>query len=123
MIDTHVHFNLKQFVNIDEEIKMANINGVNQFIVIGFDLISSIKAIQLSEKYDCIYAVIGCHTSVSGYRDHGWAGRAYRAAKSNHTYRYGARFHHLPRWSDGTFTSYCSGREGLGQRLPQPCAL
>ena len=62
MIDTHAHLNLKDF---DEDrhkvIESAFSNGVEKIICVGFDLKSSQKAVQLSEEFDQIYAVVGFH--------------------------------------------------------------
>lgn len=64
MIDTHVHLNDETYNdNLEEIIKQANINGINKMIVIGYDYNSSIKAIEIAEKYDEIYAMVGLHPS------------------------------------------------------------
>lgn len=61
--DTHVHLNSEQYENIDEIINNALENKVNKMIVIGYDLESSIKAIEIASKYSFIYAAIGIHPS------------------------------------------------------------
>lgn len=64
MIDTHVHLNDEIFKdNLEEIIKQANNNGINKMIVIGYDYKSSLRAIEIAEKYDNIYAIIGLHPS------------------------------------------------------------
>ena len=61
--DTHVHLNSEQYENIDEIIKNALENKVNKMVVIGYDIETSIKAIEIAKKYDFIYASIGIHPS------------------------------------------------------------
>jgi TatD DNase family protein len=62
LIDTHVHLNADQFKeNVDEVIKRALNEGVGKMIVIGFDKPTNLKAIELAEKYDFIYATVGYH--------------------------------------------------------------
>lgn len=60
--DTHAHLNDERF----DEDRENLINSFKEFGItntceIGFDLPSSKKAIELSEKYDFIYAVVGVH--------------------------------------------------------------
>lgn len=62
MIDAHCHLNSLELINnIDSTIKEANKNGVNAFIVSGWDLESSKIAVKLAETYPNIYAAIGIH--------------------------------------------------------------
>lgn len=61
--DTHVHLNSEQYENIDEVINNALMNKVTKMIVIGYDVQSSLKAIEIAEKYNFIYASIGIHPS------------------------------------------------------------
>ena len=62
MIDTHAHLNLKEFDQDRQKvIESALSNGVEKIICVGFDLESSQKAVQLSEEFDQIYAVVGFH--------------------------------------------------------------
>ena len=64
MIDTHCHINDKAFnEDVEGYIKDANAQGVTHFICVGYDLKSSIKAVNLSKKYSCIYAAVGIHPS------------------------------------------------------------
>lgn len=64
MIDSHCHLNDKRFSqNVEQVIKKAKENGVKQFLVVGYDLFSSLKAVKLSEKYVEIYAAVGIHPS------------------------------------------------------------
>lgn len=60
--DTHVHLNADQFQDdVEEVIDRAKASGVTTMVVVGFDRPTIEKAINLSEKYDCIYAAIGWH--------------------------------------------------------------
>jgi TatD DNase family protein len=61
MIDTHIHLNHIKIKNVDEAINNARLAGVKKMVVVGFDYLSSKKAIQLSEQYSEVYAAIGCH--------------------------------------------------------------
>lgn len=61
--DTHVHLNSEQYENVDEIVNNALENGVNKMVVVGYDLETSLKAIQIAEKYEFIYAAIGMHPS------------------------------------------------------------
>ncbi|MBQ4528167.1 MAG: TatD family hydrolase [Clostridia bacterium] len=62
LFDTHAHLNDERFDNLrDELITSLAENGVGAYCEIGYDIESSKKAIELSEKYDLIYAAAGVH--------------------------------------------------------------
>ena len=64
MIDTHVHLNDEKFNDIlDEVILSARSNCINRMFVIGYDYQSSKKAIEIANKYENIYAIVGLHPS------------------------------------------------------------
>lgn len=64
IIDTHCHIFDEKFDGIREEvINEALEMGVKKMIVVGYDYQSSLKAIELAEKYDFMYASIGLHPS------------------------------------------------------------
>lgn len=64
MIDTHVHLNDEAFENIlDETINCALKNGINRMIVIGNDYKTSLKAVEIANRYPFIYAMVGLHPS------------------------------------------------------------
>ena len=66
MIDSHCHINDEAFINKEEEyIAEALKAGVDTFLVIGCDLKTSIKAVEIANKYDNCYAAIGIHPSDS----------------------------------------------------------
>ena len=58
--DSHCHLDDEKF-NIDREQVIPEIynSGITKFVNCGYSLDSSIKAIELSKKYDCIYATVG----------------------------------------------------------------
>jgi len=61
--DTHVHLNSEQYENIEEIINNALENKVNKMVVIGYDLETSLKAVEIASSYDFIYAAVGIHPS------------------------------------------------------------
>ncbi len=61
-IDTHAHLNSKKFdEDLEEVIKNAHNNCVSKMIIVGYDHEGNKKAIELAEKYDGLYAVVGIH--------------------------------------------------------------
>lgn len=62
MIDSHFHLNddilYKDRKNVIQRAKDA---GVNSFLVVGWDLPSSIKAVEIAHEFENIYAAIGIH--------------------------------------------------------------
>ena len=63
IIDTHMHIFDERYENPEETIKFALENNVKKMIVVGFDKESSLKALELSKKYDFIYLSVGLHPS------------------------------------------------------------
>lgn len=61
MIDVHAHLTDARYEDIDEVVARAQEGGINKIICSAYDLSSSRKAIELAEKYDCVYATIGIH--------------------------------------------------------------
>lgn len=58
--DTHVHLNSDElFGNLDDYINRALENNVSYMMVVGYNLASSKKAIEIAEQYDFIYAAVG----------------------------------------------------------------
>ncbi|MCP2036871.1 TatD DNase family protein [Planomicrobium sp. HSC-17F08] len=61
-IDTHVHLNADQYdEDLNEVIDRALENNVTKMIVIGFDRKTIQRAMELAEKHEFIYAVVGWH--------------------------------------------------------------
>lgn len=62
LIDTHAHLNAEQYKeDIEEVIQRAQESGVSTMIVVGFDRPTILKAMELCEKYEFIYATVGWH--------------------------------------------------------------
>ncbi len=62
LFDTHTHLQFKAFKNnLDQVIKDAKNAGIQYINIVGTDLESSKKAIEIAEKYDGIFATIGIH--------------------------------------------------------------
>src|SRR5712692_8481158 len=62
LIDTHCHYNHDAFdVDRAEAIERAREAGVEQAVVIGYDLASSERAVQLAEEYPELWAAVGIH--------------------------------------------------------------
>jgi TatD DNase family protein len=62
LVDTHCHLNDPQaFPDPAAIIAEARAAGVDQFIVIGIDGESNARALQLAERYDCVFAAVGWH--------------------------------------------------------------
>jgi TatD DNase family protein len=62
LFDTHVHLNAEQFSeDLNEVIDRARMEGVQYMVVVGFDRPTILKAMELIEEYDFIYASIGWH--------------------------------------------------------------
>lgn len=62
LIDTHTHLQFKAFENnIHNVIKTAKDSGIEKMIVVGTNLETSKKAIELVEKYKNLYVSIGLH--------------------------------------------------------------
>ena len=64
LFDTHAHYNDEQFDEDREEIlKKINEENITKLLVIGYNLISSKKAIEIAKKYSYIYSAVGIHPS------------------------------------------------------------
>lgn len=62
IFDTHCHLNHEDLYNrLDEVLESAKKVGVEKILVVGWDKASSLKAIELAERYEFIYAAIGFH--------------------------------------------------------------
>lgn len=58
--DTHCHLNSEQlYENRDEFIKHALDNQVEMMVVVGYDLESSKKAVEIAKEHSFIYAAVG----------------------------------------------------------------
>jgi TatD DNase family protein len=62
LIDTHCHLEMSQFDNDREEvIGQARDAGFEALITVGSDLDATVKAINLADRHDFIYAAVGVH--------------------------------------------------------------
>lgn len=62
LFDSHTHLDAEQFDH-DRElvIKRARLNGISYMLNPGADLSSSVKAVELAEAHDFIFAAVGVH--------------------------------------------------------------
>lgn len=62
IIDTHCHLYFEDFSSdLDHILEQAGEEGISSFIVPGIDFDSSMRAINLAERYPSIYAAVGIH--------------------------------------------------------------
>ena len=61
IIDTHAHTNFKAFENDREEVIKECLNNQTFMVNIGTNIITSIKAIELAQKYENVWASVGLH--------------------------------------------------------------
>lgn len=62
MVDVHCHLNFKAFEkDYDQVIKRAFEAGVTKIINVGTKLDSSIRAVELADEYENLYAIVGVH--------------------------------------------------------------
>jgi TatD DNase family protein len=75
IIDTHAHLDFPDFKDdINDVIKRAGEVGIEYIINVGTSLHTSIKSIELSKKYEKIYASIGIHpNATSTVTDDDWS--------------------------------------------------
>lgn len=70
LIDTHCHVLKEEYDNVDDIITSAKKNGVQKLIINGYDLKTSMEAIEIASKYDYVYAAIGIGPeNVDNYND------------------------------------------------------
>ncbi len=61
LFDSHCHLNDETIENVEEVILRAKKSGINAFLVVGWNLESSKKAIEIAETYNGVYAAVGIH--------------------------------------------------------------
>lgn len=82
MIDAHCHLNFITFEkDYDEAIKRATDQGVEIIIVTGTSVESSQRAVEFSQKYPNIYAIVGVHPHHADKVTKGWDKEIDRLAK------------------------------------------
>jgi TatD DNase family protein len=73
MIDAHCHLNFQAFnEDFDEAIKRAQELGVETIINTGTSIESSTKAVELAQKYENLYAIVGIHPHHADKVTKGW---------------------------------------------------
>ena len=73
MIDVHCHLNFHSFEkDYDEVIKQAFEAGVTKIINVGTKIDSSKKAVELAQKYENLYAIVGIHPHHADKLEQGW---------------------------------------------------
>lgn len=67
LFDTHTHLNADQFVDeVPELIQAAAAQDVHYMAVVGFDEVTIERTLELSENYQNIISVVGCHPTEAG---------------------------------------------------------
>ncbi len=62
IIDTHCHLDDERYNDdLDEVLKHAKESGVEQFIIPGADPESLERAVEIAQKYECVYFAVGVH--------------------------------------------------------------
>lgn len=62
MIDVHCHLNFHKFdEDVEEVIRRARESGVGTIINTGTSIPSSLKTVELAEKYEGLYSIVGIH--------------------------------------------------------------
>lgn len=60
MIDSHAHLNDDRY-DVDSVVSSMKADGLSKIVVVGFDMPSSRRAVELSKKYDDLYCAVGVH--------------------------------------------------------------
>jgi TatD DNase family protein len=69
-IDTHTHLNHPRLLRrIHDLLARAREAGIDQMLVVGYDVPSSGRAIELAQKFDCLWAAVGVHPHDAGALD------------------------------------------------------
>ncbi|MFZ1081319.1 MAG: TatD family hydrolase [Candidatus Kryptoniota bacterium] len=71
LVDTHSHLNHEKFGDPKETLDRARAVGVEYIIVPGWDVPSSEKAVELAEKFENVFAAVGCHPHDASKADKG----------------------------------------------------
>ncbi len=61
LIDTHAHLTMSEFNDLPQVMDRAREAGVSTIINAGFDLESSIKAVDLTKQYEMMFSAVGIH--------------------------------------------------------------
>src|SRR3990167_8047673 len=83
MIDVHCHLNFHSFEkDYDQVIKSAFEAGVTKIINVGTKIDSSQLAVELAQKYDNLYAIVGVHPHHADKPEQGWLEELENLAKN-----------------------------------------
>ena len=64
IFNVHTHINDDQeYFEVDSLLEECKKNNVTKLVVIGYDVKSSKRAVELASKYECVYAAVGIHPS------------------------------------------------------------
>jgi len=69
LTDTHCHLFDERFGDVGAVIARARESGVKKIIVPGLDIETSRRAVELAEKYDELYAMVGVHPEIVSDKD------------------------------------------------------
>lgn len=84
MIDVHCHLNFRAFaIDYDKVIKQAEKDGVKIIINVGTSIESSRRAVELAQKYENLYAIVGIHPHHADKVKEGWDTEIEKIAKSS----------------------------------------
>ena len=62
LIDSHAHLDMKDFEkDLEQVLDRAQNGGITHIIVVGIDIPSSFKALELAKRYDFIFSTVGYH--------------------------------------------------------------
>lgn len=62
LIDSHAHLDMDDYKDdLESVIDRAFTGGIERIITIGIDLVSSVKALELANRYDFLYSTVGFH--------------------------------------------------------------
>jgi TatD DNase family protein len=60
--DTHAHLHYPDYEgDLPQALERAQAAGITRIVAVGIDLASSRRAVQLAERFDCLYAAVGWH--------------------------------------------------------------
>ena len=64
IFNTHTHINDdQQYFEVERILKECNEENVKKLVVIGYDVKSSFRAVELANTYEGVYAAVGIHPS------------------------------------------------------------
>lgn len=82
MIDSHCHLNFPEFnKDIEETIKRAKEKGVEKIINVGTSIKHSRQVVELAQKYDELYAIVGVHPHDADSLNDNWIDELEELAK------------------------------------------